>query len=206
VKILRAMRPLAPRDVVRGQYRGYRTERGVDPESKVETFAALRAHIDSWRWAGVPFFIRAGKRLPATATEIVVEFRRPPQDLFDEPAPPHANYARFQLGPERVAIAMGVRTKAPGTAMVGQDIELFCCSERGAGTDPYERLIGDAIAGDGMLFARQDAVEAAWHVVEPVLDGRRAPLEYGPGSWGPEAAEAMAADVGGWHAPSAGPG
>jgi glucose-6-phosphate 1-dehydrogenase len=202
VKVLRAMRPLEPRDIVRGQYHGYRSERGVDPASTVETFAAVRLHIDSWRWAGVPFFIRAGKRLPVTATEIVVEFRRPPQDLFAEPTPPHANYARFQLGPERVAIAMGVRTKVPGTAMTGKDVELYCCNERGPGPDPYERLIGDALAGDGLLFARQDAVEAAWSVVEAALESTQPPLEYAPGTWGPDPAAAMTASMGGWHAPA----
>ena len=202
VKVLRAMRPLESRDIVRGQYHGYRAERGVDPESMVETFAAVRLSIDSWRWAGVPFFIRVGKCLPATATEIVVEFRHPPQNLFEEALPFHANYARFQLGPERVGIAMGVRTKVPGTAMTGQDVELYCCNERGQGPDPYARLIGDAIAGDGMLFARQDAVEAAWRVVEPALAGTAPPLDYAPGSWGPHAAEAMTASAGGWHAPA----
>jgi glucose-6-phosphate 1-dehydrogenase len=205
VKVLRAMQPLGPRDIVRGQYRGYRAERGVDPASTVETFAAVRVHINSWRWAGVPFFIRAGKCLPLTASEIVVEFRHPPQRLFAEPLPPHANYARFQLGPERVAIAMGVRTKRPGTAMTGQDIELYCCNERGPGPDPYQRLISDAIAGDGMLFARQDAVEAAWRVVEPALETTDPPLEYAVGSWGPHAAETITAGVGGWHAPANAP-
>jgi len=200
VKVLRAMQALALRDIVRGQYRGYRAERGVDPASTVETFAAVRIHIDSWRWAGVPFFIRAGKCLPTTATEIVVEFRHPPQRLFAEPLPAHANYARFQLGPERVAIAMGVRTKRPGTAMAGEDIELYCCNERGPIPDPYERLISDAIAGDGMLFAREDAVEAAWRVVEPALEATGPALEYAPGTWGPHAAEAITAGVGGWHA------
>jgi glucose-6-phosphate 1-dehydrogenase len=136
-----------------------------------------------------------------TATEVVVEFRQPPKHLFAEPRPRHANYARFQLGPERVAIAMGVRTKAPGTAMIGRDVELYCCNERGPGLDPYERLIADAMAGDGMLFARQDAVEEAWRVVEPALDGARPPIEYAPGTWGPDAAQAMAASVGGWLAP-----
>ena len=199
VKVLRAIRPLAESDIVRGQYQGYRAERGVAADSRTETFAAVRLHVDSWRWAGVPFFIRAGKRLPQTATEVVVEFLRPPQRLFDEPVPAHANYARFELGPERVAIALGVRTKVAGTAMVGQNTELYCCNERGSGPDPYERLIGDALAGDGLLFARQDAVEAAWRVVEPALRAPAQPLEYEPGTWGPGAAQAMVAPVGGWH-------
>ena len=205
VKVLRSMRPLAAGDVVRGQYRGYRAEQGVASDSNVETFAAMRLHVDSWRWAGVPFFIRAGKGLPVTATEVVVELRRPPRELFDEPIASHANTIRFELGPARVAIAMGVRTKAAGTAMVGRDVELYCCNERGGGMDAYERLIGDAMRGDGMLFAREDGVEAAWRVVEPSLEMTTRPLEYDAGSWGPNAADAMIADAGGWHSPSRAP-
>ena len=204
VKLLRAIRPLGETDLVRGQYRGYRSEPGVAADSQVETFAALRLGVDSWRWAGVPFFIRAGKRLPATATEVVVELRRPPRALFDEPAARHANYVRFQLGPDRVAIALGVRTKMPGTTMTGRDVELYCCNERGEGMDAYERLIGDALRGDGMLFAREDAVEAAWRVVEPALHASTKPLEYPARSWGPEAAAALTAGVGGWFEPSPG--
>ena len=200
VKVLRAMRPLSESDIVRGQYRGYRSEHGVAPESRVETFAALRLHVDSWRWAGVPFFIRAGKSLPLTATEVVAELRPPPRALFPEPSRP--NYVRFQLGPQSVAIAMGVRTKTPGAAMVGRDVELYCCNERGEGQDPYERLIGDAIVGDGMLFAREDAVEAAWQVVEPALESDREPLAYEPESWGPPAAEALTGPYGGWYTPT----
>ena len=191
VKLLRAIRPLAEEDIVRGQYRGYRTEQGVDPNSEVETFAALRLHVDSWRWAGVPFFIRAGKCLPVTATEVFVTLKRPPQHLFDEAVAPHANYVRFQLGPERVAIAIGVRTKAPGTAMVGRDVELYCCNERGEGMDAYERLIGDAMHGDGLLFAREDAVEAAWRIVDPALGETSSVQEYKRGSWGPASAERL---------------
>jgi glucose-6-phosphate 1-dehydrogenase len=202
VKVLRSMRPLAEGDLVRGQYRGYRAEHGVAAESNVETFAAVRLHVDSWRWAGVPFLIRAGKRLPQNSTEVVVEFLHPPQQLFAEPLDRRANYARFDLGPERVAIALGVRTKVAGTAMVGRDIELYCCNEPSQGPDPYERLIGDALDGDGMLFARQDAVEAAWRIVEPALQTPGQPLPYEPGTWGPAAAGAMAAPGGGWHAPA----
>jgi glucose-6-phosphate 1-dehydrogenase len=200
VKVLRAMQPLSEDDIVRGQYRGYRSEGGVASGSRVETFAAMRLRVDSWRWAGVPFFIRAGKRLPLTATEVVAELRRPPRTIFPEPSRP--NYVRFQLGPENVAIAMGVRTKAPGAAMVGRDVELYCCDERGEGQDPYERLIGDALVGDGMLFAREDAVEAAWQVVEPALESDRQPLDYDPGSWGPADAEALTAPYGGWYMPT----
>jgi glucose-6-phosphate 1-dehydrogenase len=201
VKLLRAIRPLAEGDVVRGQYRGYRGEPGVDRKSKVETFAALRLHVDSWRWADVPFFIRAGKCLPVTATEVVVTLKRPPRPLFDEVFSAHANYVRFQLGPERVAIAIGVRTKTPGPAMVGRDIELYCCNEPCEGMDAYERLIGDAMRGDGMLFAREDAVEAAWRIVDPALGQKNDVLEYERGSWGPAAALAMPDREGGsWAA------
>ena len=191
VKVLRAIRPVAEHDIVRGQYRGYRSEQGVDPHSGVETFAALRLHVDSWRWAGVPFFIRAGKGLPVTATEVVVALKRPPRKLFHEAVPADANYVRFQLGPEQVAIAIGVRTKKPGTAMVGRHVELYCCNERSDGMDAYERLIGDAMHGNGMLFARQDAVEAAWRIVEPALSVTGGVVEYERGSWGPDAAETM---------------
>ena len=204
VKVLRSMRSVAEGDVVRGQYRGYLAEQGVAADTNVETFAAVRLHVDSWRWAGVPFFIRAGKCLPVTATEVVVELRRPPRELFDEPVASRANIIRFELGPERVAIAIGVRTKAAGTAMVGRDVELYCCNERGGGMDAYERLIGDAMRGDGMLFAREDAVEAAWRVVEPALQVTTRPFEYEAGTWGPGAADAMIADLGGWHTPSGG--
>jgi glucose-6-phosphate 1-dehydrogenase len=201
VKVLRAMRPLAPGDVVRGQYRGYRDEPGVATDSTVETFAAVQLHVDSWRWSGVPFFIRAGKRLPVTATEVVVELRRPPHWIFDEPPSPHANYVRFRLGPDRVAIAMGVRAKTPGAALVGDDVELYCANERGPTIDAYERLIGDAMRGDGTLFAREDAVEAAWQVVEPVLRNSAQVREYDAGTWGPPEAAAITAASGGWRAP-----
>ena len=201
VKVLSAIQPLAEHDVVRGQYGGYRSEQGVDPHSEVETFAALRLRVDSWRWAGVPFFIRAGKCLPVTATEVVVALKRPPRELFHEAVPAHSNYLRFQLGPEQVAIAIGVRTKRPGTAMVGRHVELYCCNERGEGMDAYERLISDAMHGDGMLFAREDAVEAAWRIVEPALSMTGGVPEYERGSWGPAAAETMLGREGGSWAP-----
>jgi glucose-6-phosphate 1-dehydrogenase len=201
-KVLRAMRPLAPADVVRGQYRGYRDEKGVAANSTVETYAALRLHVDSWRWSGVPFLIRAGKRLPVTATEVLVELRRPPRKIFADP--PHAppNYVRFRLGPDHVAIAIGVRTKAPGTALVGRDVELYCCNERGGEMDAYERLIGDAMRGDRTLFATQEALEAAWRIVDPALEPAAPTYEYEAGSWGPSEADAIAAPSGGWRAPA----
>jgi glucose-6-phosphate 1-dehydrogenase len=201
VKVLRAMRPLAPGDVVRGQYRGYHDEPGVAADSTVETFAAVQLQVDSWRWSGVPFFIRAGKRLPVTASEVVVELRRPPHWIFDEAPSRNANYVRFRLGPDRVAIAMGVRAKTPGSALVGGDVELYCANERGPTMDAYERLIGDAMRGDGTLFAREDAVEAAWQVVEPVLRNFAPASVYDAGTWGPPEAAAITAASGGWRAP-----
>ena len=203
VKLLRAVRPIAPREIVRGQYRGYRAEPGVASNSQVETFAAMRLHVDSWRWAGVPFLIRTGKRLPVTATEIVVELKRPPQIVVDEMLPPGANYVRFRLGPKRVAIAIGVRSKLPGTSLVGRDLELYCCNQQDDAMDAYERLIGDALRGDASLFARQDAVEAAWSVVEPVLDDAVPVVEYEAETWGPEGADALIAPFGRWRTPVA---
>jgi glucose-6-phosphate 1-dehydrogenase len=201
VKILRAVRPLEAADIVRGQYRGYRGEKGVDANSEVETFTAVRLHVDSWRWAGVPFFIRAGKCLPVTATEVIVELHQPPREIFDEPTGQQPNYARFRLGPDRVAIALGVRTKSSGTALVGHGVELYCCNEEGEMMDAYERLISDAIRGDGTLFAREDAVEAAWQIVDPALQPSNPVQLYEAGSWGPPQADAIVASVGGWRAP-----
>jgi glucose-6-phosphate 1-dehydrogenase len=199
VKVFRAIPPLAPDGLVRGQFRGYRKEEGVAQDSQVETFAALRLEIDSWRWEGVPFFIRAGKCLPVTATEVRVSLRRPP---LVRPLPHQGNYLRFRLNP-KLEIALGARVKQPGEKMVGTPTELSFvqrsdCDEM----DAYERLIGDAMAGDATLFARQDAVEAAWRIVDPVL-GRTPALEYEPGSWGPREAGRLTADVGGWHDPEA---
>jgi glucose-6-phosphate 1-dehydrogenase len=206
VKILRAIRPFSGRSLVRGQYQSYRDEPGVEPRSTVETYAAMQLHVDSWRWADVPFFIRAGKRLPVTATEVFVALRRPPQQLFDVPDVRHPNYVRFRLGPDRVAIAVGARVKAAGEAMNGREVELFACNQ---GTDEmtaYERLIGDAMRGDATLFARQDAVEAAWEIVDRILHHAGAPLPYADASWGPVDADRMVAPFGGWYDPPADPG
>jgi len=207
VKIFRMMRPLSRDDLVRGQFRGYRKEAGVAPDSRVETFAAVRLAIDSWRWAGVPFFIRAGKCLPITTTEVLVELNKPPQVVFPEPeaARCEGNYVRFRLSPE-VTIALGARAKHAGEAMSGRPVELSVVHHPDAGEmGPYERLLGDAMAGDATLFARQDGVEAAWAVVQPVL-GTDTPLyEYDPGTWGPKQADALTADLGGWHVPQPGP-
>ncbi len=201
VKVLRAIRPLTRRSLVRGQYDGYRREPGVDPRSRVETFAAMRLAIDSWRWQGVPFQIRVGKRLPLTATEVRVALRRPPQAVFDRAPVPPANYLRFRLGPERTAIALGARVKKPGPTMVGTSVELFVCDTQGDEMQAYERLLGDALRGDATLFTRQDAVEAAWRIVDPVLADTSPVHVYRGGTWGPPEALAIAADSDGWHNP-----
>jgi glucose-6-phosphate 1-dehydrogenase len=201
VKVLRAIRAPARRDVVRGQYAGYREEEGVDPRSDVETYAALRLGIESWRWAGVPFFIRTGKGLAVTATEVFAALRRPPQRLFDEPVPKQVNYLRFRLGPDQVSIALGVRAKVGGEEMVGRSVELSACHVHADEMTAYERLIGDALRGDAALFARQDSVEAAWAVVDELLVQAGAVQSYARGSWGPASAARLTADVGGWYDP-----
>ena len=201
MKVLRAIRHPERRDIVRGQYEGYRGEDGVSPNSDAETYAALRFEIDSWRWADVPFFIRTGKRMPVTATEVMATFRRPPQRLFDETVPPRANYLRFRLGPDRIAIALGVRTKDAGEAMVGEETELYACNSRTDEMTPYERLLGDAMRGDATLFARQDSVEVAWDIVDRLLASGPQAERYASGSWGPDAAARMVERFGGWYDP-----
>jgi len=185
-----------------GQFRGYRDEPGVAKDSHVPTFAALTLHIDSWRWAGVPFYICAGKSLATTCTEVIVELKNAPQVVFTETPPRMGNYVRFRLSPD-MRIAIGARIKAPGEKMQGEQKELSVVQVKTADEmSPYERLLGDAIAGDTTMFARQDVVEAAWRVVDPVLgcEGDRHPYE--PGSWGPAAAESLADAVGGWNRPT----
>jgi glucose-6-phosphate 1-dehydrogenase len=199
VKVFRSIRPLSPQYAVRGQVAGYHAEKGVRPDSNVETYAAVRLHLDSWRWEGVPFLVRAGKRLPVTATEVRVELRRPPLTSL---APGQGNYVRFRLGPD-IAIAIGGRVKRFGEGLTADLAELdMVRSDRGDELDPYERLLGDAMRGDATLFAREDAVEAAWSVVDPVLDDPRPALEYEPGTWGPAAAADLARDIGGWDDPA----
>ena len=198
VKMFRTIRPLSPADFVRGQFRGYRDETGVARDSTVETFAAVRLYIDSWRWDGVPFFIRAGKCLPVTATEVLVKLQRPPLSKL---AIGETNYLRFRLSPD-VMIGLGARVKRPGEGMVGDPTELKVVHyPDGDEMDAYERLLGDAMAGDATLFARQDAVEAAWAMVEPILGGVTPVHEYEPGTWGPAEADALTAAVGGWNCP-----
>jgi glucose-6-phosphate 1-dehydrogenase len=204
VKVLKAIKPADPTRLVRGQFRGYRKEEGVSPTSRVETFAALALEIDSWRWAGVPFFIRAGKRLPTTCTEVRVTLRPPPQHVFAgiemEPGPP--NYLRFRLGPD-AEIALGSRSRKPGDdprdGIDGETVELFVCENSSEGLEPYERLLGDAVDGDPTLFAREDEVEEGWRIVQPLLDADGPVREYEPGTFGPAAADALVAEVGGWH-------
>jgi glucose-6-phosphate 1-dehydrogenase len=200
-KILRAMRPLGADSIVRGQYEGYRDEDGVASDSTVETYAAVRLDIDSWRWAGVPFFIRAGKRLPVTATEVLVELRQPPQDVFGEGNWPGSNYVRFRLGPDRVAIAIGARSKKAGPELAGSPVELYVCNQQPEEVSAYERLIGDAMKGDASLFARQDGVESAWRIVDGALDGESSVYPYEPGSWGPAEADSIIAGTGEWNPP-----
>ncbi len=202
IRVFRAIRPLSAQDVVRGQFRGYRDENGVAPDSRVETFAAVRLRIDTWRWAGVPFCIRAGKRLPFTATEVVVELKRPPQTVFDEVQLGQSNYVHFRLSPN-VFIALGARTKVPGEPMVGKGVELVACQHFGDEMSPYERLLSDAIRGDATLFAREDSVEAAWQIVDPILKDPTPVLAYEPNTWGPSEADRILAGDGGWHNPTA---
>jgi glucose-6-phosphate 1-dehydrogenase len=201
-KVFRAMRPLEPDDLVRGQYADYRNEPGVAKDSDVETFCALRLFIDSWRWEGVPWHLRAGKSLPETVAEVLVELKPPPQRLFDDSAPTNgrANYVRFRLSPNS-ALALAARVKRAGKEFVGDQRELFLLDEKSDQKAPYERLLGDAMAGDGTLFARQDCLEAAWTVVDPVLSNHRQAVSYKPGSWGPREADALIAAHGGWHNP-----
>lgn len=202
-KVFKAMRPLRPDDVVRGQYAGYRRERDVAARSDVETFCALRLLIDSWRWDGVPWYVRSGKYLPNTATEILVELKPPPQRLFDDAvqAIGGSNYLRFRLSPNS-AVALAARVKLAGQEFIGEQRELYLSDEQPGEELPYERLLGDALRGDGALFAREDAVEAAWRVVDTVLKNHHRTRPYKRGSWGPKQADSIIAAVGGWHNPS----
>jgi glucose-6-phosphate 1-dehydrogenase len=201
-KVLEAMRPLERDDLVRGQYAGYRKEPGVAKRSDVETFCALRLFIDSWRWAGVPWYLRSGKYLAETATEVVVELKPPPQRLFADSAPAagESNYLRFRLSPDP-AIALAARVKLAGKEFVGEQRELYLFEEQPGEESPYERLLGDAMMGDGALFTREDSVEAAWAVVDPVLKKHHRVRPYRRHSWGPKEADAIIAANGSWHNP-----
>lgn len=201
-KVFQAMRPLHPDDMVRGQYAGYRKEPGVARSSDVETYCALRLFIDSWRWQGVPWYLRSGKCLATTAAEVLVELKPPPQRLFDDSAPVagRANYLRFRLSPNS-AVALAARVKLTGKEFVGEQRELFLLDEHPDAESPYERLLGDALAGSGALFTSEDAVEAAWAVIDPVLTVHHKVHSYKPGSWGPKQADALIAPHGTWHNP-----
>ena len=203
--VFKAMRPLTADDVVRGQFAGYRDEAGVASDSDVETFCAVRLQIDSWRWAGVPWYLRSGKRLAATAAEVLVELKPPPQPLFADSAPAdgRANYLRFRLEPNPV-IALAARVKRAGEEFVGDQRELLLLNAQPNEEKPYERLLGDALAGDGGLFTREDATEAAWAVVDAVLASHHPARPYEPGSWGPEEADRLISPSGRWHNPSPG--
>ena len=194
-KVFQAMRPLQPDDVVRGQYAGYREELGVAKDSDVETFCALRLFIDSWRWKGVPWYLRSGKCLAVSAAEVLVELKPPPQRLFDDSAPEagRANYLRFRLSPNS-AVALAARVKRAGKEFVGDQRELYLLDEQPGEETP-------AMAGDGALFAHEEAVEAAWAVVDPVLDTHHRAHPYQPSSWGPQQADALIAADGSWHNP-----
>ena len=200
VKVLKAIPPLEAKNLVRGQFRDYRKENGVAPDSKVETFAALRLEVNSWRWQGVPFFIRAGKSLPVTCTEILVRLRRPPT-VFPT-CTPAQNYFRFRVSPD-VTGAFGLTVMDPEEKMIGEQMELLAGRHPGADEmDAYERVLGDAMAGDASLFAREDYVEEAWRIVDPVLKAATPVYEYEPGTWGPTEVDQRVSPVGGWHNPT----
>ncbi len=201
-KVFQAMRPLDPADVVRGQYAGYRAEPDVAKDSDVETFCAVRLYIDSWRWEGVPWYLRSGKYLAETASEVLVELKTPPQRLFADSAATdgRANYLRFRLSPNS-AVALAARVKRPGKEFVGDQRELYLMEEQAGVESPYQRLLTAAMAGDGALFTREDAVEAAWAVVDPVLKTHPRALPYKRHRWGPKEADALIASDGCWHNP-----
>ncbi len=199
-RILKAIRPIDLLDVVRGQYRGYRQETDVAPDSKVETFAAIKLELETWRWAGVPIYLRAGKCLPISATEVLLRLKRPPQDVFGERAFGLANYFYFRLSPNMLT-AIGVRSKAPGEGMVGNEVGLVAQVEPASEMQPYERLLRDAIKGEPMLFAHQEEIEAQWRIVEPILTRKSPVYEYEPGTWGPPLADRLTPPDGGWHSP-----
>ena len=199
-RLFKAISPLKPEDVVRGQYNGYRSVPGVSSGSTVETFVAVKLSIDNWRWSGVPIFIRAGKKLAVTATEVVVEFKRPPRETFGEIVPVLSSHMRMRISPD-ISISMGLRVKKPGEEMAGQDVELSLIRQAAEDKPPYQRLLGDAMRGSAELFTRQDSVEAQWQVVDGIL-GNVTPLyTYEPGTWGPEEAYQLIGKHGPWLNP-----
>ncbi len=204
VKLFRAVRTLQPSEIVRGQFEGYRSEPGVAAESQTETYASIRLEIDNWRWSGVPIYLRAGKNLPVTATEVRVEFHRPPQVVFREPVPPSRNFVRFQISP-RIEIGLNAEVKVDGPKMDGTQLELLAIDQQNDEMTPYERLLGDALRGDGTLFAREDSVDECWRIVDGVLSGHGAPAPYARGTWGPDSDNDSADPPGGWHPPRIAP-
>ena len=198
--LLKAVRRLDHEHTVRGQYKGYQKVPGVRPGSTVETFVALKLHIDTWRWVDVPIYVRTGKLLPVTATEIMVEFKRPPFEVFREIVPTSSSHMRMRISPD-IAIALGVRVKVPGERMVGKDVELILSETPETEMPPYQRLLGDAFAGNGELFARQDSIDAQWRVVEGILDNVTPLYKYDPGTWGPEEAGRLIGNDGPWINP-----
>jgi glucose-6-phosphate 1-dehydrogenase len=198
--LLKAVRPLDPAQVVRGQYANYHSVPGVKPGSTVETFVAAKLFIDSWRWAGVPIYLRAGKGLLVTVGEVMVYFKRPPRESFAEAAPPRSGHMRIRIGPD-VSVAQGLRVKRPGDIMEGEDVELVLTEQETSFKPPYQRLLGDAMRGIGDLFGRHDIVDAQWRIVEPALDSASAPVPYAPGSWGPHDADRLIGSDGPWHNP-----
>jgi glucose-6-phosphate 1-dehydrogenase len=198
-KVLKSIPPLAQDNVIRGQFRGYKSEKGVAPDSRTETFVALKLEVDSWRWQGVPFFIRAGKCLPVTSTEVLVRLRKPP--LIYPSQTLAENHIRLRISPE-VAIAMGIMVIGAGDDMASQAVEMVASRQpRPEEMDAYEKVLGDAMAGDATLFARQDYVEEAWRIVDPVLKSNEPAFEYEPGTWGPTESMEKIAPPGGWHDP-----
>lgn len=199
-RLFKAITPLKPGDVVRGQFIGYLSEPGVSYDSTVETFVAVRLAIDNWRWAGVPIFIRCGKKLPLTSTEVTVEFKRPPRETFGEIVPVPSSHMRMRISPD-ITISLGLRVKKPGGRMAGQDVELTFVRQAAEDIPPYQRLLAGAVRGSAELFARQDSIEAQWRVVEGIL-GNVTPLyTYMPGSWGPEEAYQLIGKHGPWVNP-----
>ena len=201
VKVLKAIPPLTEKDLVRGQFRGYLDEQGVKPNSQVETFAAMRLYVNSWRWKGVPFYIRAGKNLPLTCTEVLARFRKPPTLIRESQIT--SNHLRFRISPD-MAIAIGMMVMAPGEVLAGRDVEMLASrAPRSDEMDAYERVLSDAMDGDATLFARQDYVEEAWGIVDAVLTQQTPVYSYELNTWGPMEADELMAPPGGWHNPTA---
>jgi glucose-6-phosphate 1-dehydrogenase len=199
VKVLKAIPPLEANNLVRGQFHGYRQENGVAPDSKVETFAALRLEVDSWRWKDVPFYLRAGKNLPVTCTEVIARFRKPPTVVPESAL--SQNHLRFRISPE-MTIAIGTTVMAPGEVLKGETVEMVASRHpRPDEMEAYERVLGDAMAGDATLFARQDYVEEAWRIVDPALKAGTPVYEYEKGAWGPSEVGQRVLPAGGWHDP-----